>query len=100
MRSPYWRVPTLPGTAGKLRAEARTTYERADVFASRDDERFALCGGSCYAHGWWNDATCPGGTNVLYLDGHVDYLRYEEYGTPPATRGIATLIGLVATLIP
>lgn len=26
----------------------------------------------------------PGGSNVLYLDGHVEYLRYEELGRAPA----------------
>lgn len=25
----------------------------------------------------------PGGSNVLYMDGHVDYVRYEEGGTYP-----------------
>lgn len=25
----------------------------------------------------------PGGSNVLYMDGHVGFLRYEEYGTFP-----------------
>jgi prepilin-type N-terminal cleavage/methylation domain-containing protein/prepilin-type processing-associated H-X9-DG protein len=38
----------------------------------------------------------PGGCNVLYLDGHVDFVRYitEESGaTPPVLPSVATLIG-------
>ena len=42
----------------------------------------------------------PGGCNVLYLDGHVDFLRYQEYpgGVAPVTEGVASAIGLVAVL--
>ena len=37
----------------------------------------------------------PGGCNVLYLDGHVDYIRYlPEGGTQPVTRPVANLISL------
>ena len=39
----------------------------------------------------------PGGCNVLYLDGHVSFLRYPVGGTggeQPVTRPVANLIGL------
>ncbi|MFP4500584.1 MAG: type II secretion system protein [Candidatus Hydrogenedentota bacterium] len=41
----------------------------------------------------------PGGCNVLYLDGHVDFVRYEESatgGTPPVTSSVANMIGYLA----
>ena len=45
----------------------------------------------------------PGGANVLYLDGHVDYLRYigspdpclDQGATPPVMPTMAGLIGLI-----
>jgi prepilin-type processing-associated H-X9-DG protein len=39
----------------------------------------------------------PGGSNVLYLDGHVDFLRYEEFGTAPVNGPMATLVGLLTS---
>ncbi len=35
----------------------------------------------------------PGGCNVLYLDGHVDFQNYAEDGDPPAYGPIANLVG-------
>lgn len=40
----------------------------------------------------------PGGSNVLYLDGHVDFLRYEEQGAPPVNGGVAVVVGLLTLL--
>jgi prepilin-type N-terminal cleavage/methylation domain-containing protein/prepilin-type processing-associated H-X9-DG protein len=41
----------------------------------------------------------PGGANVLYLDGHVDFIRYqEENGTPPVTGAVARVLGIVSAL--
>ncbi len=41
----------------------------------------------------------PGGANVLYLDGHVDYVRYQETnGTPPAIGGLARVLSIIAAL--
>ena len=42
----------------------------------------------------------PGGSNVLYLDGHVDYIRYQPYpnGTPPVCSAVAEIIGIIAKL--
>lgn len=39
----------------------------------------------------------PGGANVLYMDGHVSFLRYERNGAPPANEPMAALIGLLTT---
>ena len=36
----------------------------------------------------------PGGANVLYMDGHVDFLRYPRVA--PASRGFATMYGVLA----
>ncbi len=42
----------------------------------------------------------PGGSNVLYLDGHVDYIRFqpEPGGTPPVTAPVASTLGLISGL--
>jgi prepilin-type N-terminal cleavage/methylation domain-containing protein/prepilin-type processing-associated H-X9-DG protein len=42
----------------------------------------------------------PGGSNVLYLDGHVEYIRFQPYpnGTPPVTGPLAEVVGAVAAL--
>ena len=41
----------------------------------------------------------PGGGNVLYLDGHVDFVRYQEInGTPPVIGSLARLLGVVSAL--
>ena len=40
----------------------------------------------------------PGGVNVLYMDGHVSFLRWGGYGTPaPCSLGLASVIGLLGT---
>ena len=42
----------------------------------------------------------PGGSNVLYLDGHVDFIRFEPApgGTPPVTAPVASTLGLISGL--
>lgn len=30
----------------------------------------------------------PGGSNMLYMDGHVDFLRYEQFGPAPVNSGV------------
>lgn len=40
----------------------------------------------------------PGGANVLFLDGHVRFIRYQENGTPPVTRRVAETMALLAGL--
>lgn len=34
----------------------------------------------------------PGGSNVLFMDGHVEFFRYEEEGPAPTNRYIATIM--------
>lgn len=36
----------------------------------------------------------PGGSNVLYMDGHVEFVPYEQEA--PALRGVATIFGEIA----
>ncbi len=41
----------------------------------------------------------PGGANVLYLDGHVDFVQYQEFnGTPPVIGSLARVLGIVSAL--
>jgi prepilin-type N-terminal cleavage/methylation domain-containing protein/prepilin-type processing-associated H-X9-DG protein len=35
----------------------------------------------------------PGGSNVLYMDGHVEFVKYP--GKPPVSSGVATVVGAV-----
>ena len=37
----------------------------------------------------------PGGSNVLYMDGHVDFQRYEQFGDAPVNGGMAITIGVL-----
>ena len=39
----------------------------------------------------------PGGSNFLYLDGHVDFLRYIENGPGPCNAPVARVAGLVGS---
>jgi prepilin-type N-terminal cleavage/methylation domain-containing protein/prepilin-type processing-associated H-X9-DG protein len=34
----------------------------------------------------------PGGCNILYLDGHVDYMRYEQQGGAPVNEPVGLLL--------
>jgi prepilin-type processing-associated H-X9-DG protein len=36
----------------------------------------------------------PGGANVLFMDGHVQFMRYDQCGEPPANRPSAELAGV------
>ena len=38
----------------------------------------------------------PGGCNVLYMDGHVSFLRYDPEGEAPCNKLIANVVGLLA----
>ncbi|HOM49062.1 MAG TPA: DUF1559 domain-containing protein [Candidatus Hydrogenedentes bacterium] len=40
----------------------------------------------------------PGGSNVLYMDGHVAFQRYEEKGDGPVNSLMAILVGLLSDL--
>ena len=37
----------------------------------------------------------PGGANVLYMDGHVEFLRYGECEPAPTNRLMAELVGIL-----
>jgi prepilin-type N-terminal cleavage/methylation domain-containing protein/prepilin-type processing-associated H-X9-DG protein len=37
----------------------------------------------------------PGGSNVLYMDGHVAFLRYEPLGEPPVNRLVAETLEII-----
>ncbi len=37
----------------------------------------------------------PGGANVLYMDGHVQFLKYDKQGDAPANQAMATLLGIL-----
>jgi len=38
----------------------------------------------------------PGGSNVLYLDGHVEFIKYQTDGVFPVNAGMATVVNLVS----
>ena len=40
----------------------------------------------------------PGGANVLYMDGHVEFRKYDRYGELPANEVMARLVGIIASL--
>jgi prepilin-type N-terminal cleavage/methylation domain-containing protein/prepilin-type processing-associated H-X9-DG protein len=40
----------------------------------------------------------PGGGNVLYMDGHVEFMRYEENGDFPMNAGWAVTVGVASGL--
>lgn len=39
----------------------------------------------------------PGGANILFMDGHVEFLRYEEHGKAPCNAGMAVVIGILTS---
>ncbi len=39
----------------------------------------------------------PGGANVLYMDGHTDFQRYDKKGPAPANGDVANIIGAVTS---
>ncbi|HPU96850.1 MAG TPA: DUF1559 domain-containing protein [Candidatus Hydrogenedentes bacterium] len=42
----------------------------------------------------------PGGANVLYMDGHVEFLRYVERGTDtPCNRLVANTLGVISVVL-
>jgi prepilin-type N-terminal cleavage/methylation domain-containing protein/prepilin-type processing-associated H-X9-DG protein len=41
---------------------------------------------------WFNHI--PGGSNLLFMDGHVEFNRYEELGPGPVNGAVATIVGL------
>jgi prepilin-type N-terminal cleavage/methylation domain-containing protein/prepilin-type processing-associated H-X9-DG protein len=41
----------------------------------------------------------PGGCNVLYMDGHVEFQKYQQTGPAPTNGGVASIIGTVTTAL-
>ncbi|HUW62128.1 MAG TPA: DUF1559 domain-containing protein [Candidatus Bathyarchaeia archaeon] len=39
----------------------------------------------------------PGGSNVLFMDGHCEFIKYEQCAQAPVNRSIAVLVGAVAS---
>jgi prepilin-type processing-associated H-X9-DG protein len=37
----------------------------------------------------------PGGSNVLYMDGHVEFMKYQKLGPAPVNAGFAAAFGLL-----
>ncbi|MFP4502399.1 MAG: type II secretion system protein [Candidatus Hydrogenedentota bacterium] len=64
---------------------ARTSQAQSSVFIMTDTLSVSV-----------NDFNhVPGGSNVLYLDGHVDFMRYQPQGSAPVNEGMAATIGLM-----
>ena len=40
----------------------------------------------------------PGGANILYMDGHVEFMRYEQEGKAPCNGVMAIIIGTLTSL--
>jgi prepilin-type processing-associated H-X9-DG protein len=40
----------------------------------------------------------PGGSNVLFMDGHVEFIRYAEMGAFPVNGPFAAIVELVGYL--
>ncbi len=40
----------------------------------------------------------PGGSNVLFMDGHVSFQRYEQYGDAPTNGPVAEIAGVLSKL--
>jgi prepilin-type processing-associated H-X9-DG protein len=40
----------------------------------------------------------PGGSNVLYMDGHVEFHKYEMNGVMPTNGAMAVMIGVITSL--
>jgi prepilin-type N-terminal cleavage/methylation domain-containing protein/prepilin-type processing-associated H-X9-DG protein len=55
----------------------------------------------CVSNNFASGATfshVPGGGNVLYMDGHVSWLKYERYGPFPINGPFAEVVGTIAAL--
>ena len=40
----------------------------------------------------------PGGANVLYMDGHVEFKKYDRYGELPTNEAMARMTGIITSL--
>jgi len=41
----------------------------------------------------------PGGSNVLYMDGHAEFQKYQQSGPAPTNGGVASIIGSVTAAL-
>ena len=41
----------------------------------------------------------PGGSNILYMDGHVTFLKYSEFGKAPVNSGVALTNGTLSSAL-
>ncbi len=41
----------------------------------------------------------PGGGNILYMDGHVEFVRYEERGSNPCNKVVANTLGVLSVVL-
>ena len=37
----------------------------------------------------------PGGANILFMDGHVRFDRYDQYGDAPCNERMAVIVGVL-----
>ncbi len=66
-----------PAASAKAQSEVFIMYDQVSTIASG------------YNH-------VPGGGNVLYLDGHVEFLRYDRNGEAPVNGGNAIVVGVLS----
>ncbi|MBW7864520.1 MAG: prepilin-type N-terminal cleavage/methylation domain-containing protein [Candidatus Hydrogenedentes bacterium] len=64
-----------PGASAQAQSEVFIMWDAVSTFVS------------AYNH-------IPGGSNVLFMDGHVEYQRYTETGPPPCNPMLAKVAGL------
>lgn len=72
-----------PASSAKAQSEITVMF---DVINLASD-----IGGAAFNH-------VPGGGNVLYMDGHVEFVKYERGGDFPINEATATLIAFVVTI--
>ena len=65
-----------PAAGAKAQSEVMVMFDQVSTSAS------------AYNH-------VPGGANILYMDGHVDFLRYDQHGEAPCNEPMAVVVGLL-----
>lgn len=65
-----------------------TAMAQSDIFVMMDQ---IAAGAASFNH-------IPGGANILYLDGHVEFMKYQQNGPGPTNANIANTMALVAGL--
>jgi len=78
-------------TISDINNPAATSQAQSDIFIMLD-----LLGNTA-AIQYFNHV--PGGCNVLFMDGHVEFIRYinnEQDATPPVMPSLATMVGVLA----